>query len=42
MINDMISPNAMQSAQWTGEMLMLIDEVFNRFHRLAVRQPYRL
>ena len=42
MINDMISPNAMQSAQWTGEMLMLIDGVLRRFCGLSVRQPYRL
>lgn len=41
-INDMISPNAMQSAQWTGEMLMLIDGVLRRFCGLSVRQPYRL
>lgn len=41
-ISGMISPNAMQSAQWTGEMPMLIDGVLRRFHRLSVRQPYRL
>jgi len=37
-ISGMISPNAMQSAQWTGEMPMLIDGVFRRFRRLAVRR----
>ena len=38
----MISPNAMQSAQWTGEMPMLIDGVLRRFCGLSVRQPHCL